>query len=117
MDKCDPVPPPQSNSKGFTRSSYVLRTGQPLLLTKELEAQLFEQGDLAQSGSASASWLGVPLRTPTRTIGVLVVQHYEKQDAYSQRDLEFLSAVGDQIALAIERKRAEVELRLAKESG
>jgi len=117
VDQCDPVPPPQSNSKGFTRSSYVLRTGQPLLLTKELEAQLFEQADLAQSGSASASWLGVPLRTPTRTIGVLVVQHYEKQDAYSQRDLEFLSAVGDQIALAIERKRAEVELRLAKETA
>ena len=117
VDKCDPVPPPQSNSKGFTRSSYVLRTGQPLLLTKELEAQLFEQGDLAQSGSVSASWLGVPLRTPTRTIGVLVVQHYEKQDAYSQRDLEFLSAVGDQIALAIERKAAEVELRLAKEAA
>jgi PAS domain S-box-containing protein len=117
VDKCDPVPPPQSNSKGFTRSSYVLRTGQPLLLTKELEAQLFEQGDLAQSGSVAASWLGVPLRTPTRTIGVLVVQHYEKQHAYSQRDVEFLSAVGDQIALAIERKRAEVELRLAKEAA
>ena len=115
VDKCDPVPPPQSNSKGFTRSSYVLRTGQPLLLTKELEAQLFEQGDLAQSGSVSASWLGVPLRTPTRTIGVLVVQHYEKQDAYSQRDLEFLSAVGDQIALAIERKRAEQELKRSEE--
>jgi PAS domain S-box-containing protein len=117
VDKCDPVPPPQSNSKGFTRSAYVLRTGQPLLLTKELEAQLFEKGDLAQSGSVSASWLGVPLRTPTRTIGVLVVQHYEKQDAYSQRDLEFLSAVGDQIALAIERKAVEVELRLAKEAA
>jgi len=117
VDQCDPVPPPQSHSKGFTRSSYVLRTGQPLLLTRELEAKLFEQGDLAQSGSPSASWLGVPLRTPSRTIGVLVVQHYEKPDAYSQRDLEFLSAVGDQIALAIERKRAEVELRLAKETA
>ena len=117
VDQRDPVPPPQSSSKGFSRSSYVLRTGQPLLLSKELEAQLFEQGDLVQSGSASASWLGVPLRTPTRTIGVLVVQHYEKQDAYSQRDLEFLSAVGDQIALAIEREAGEVELRLAKEAA
>jgi signal transduction histidine kinase/ActR/RegA family two-component response regulator len=57
------------------------------------------------------------LRTPTRTIGVLAVQHYEKEDVYSQRDLKFLSAVGDQIALAIERKSAEVELRLAKETA
>jgi PAS domain S-box-containing protein len=117
LDKCDSVPPPQPISKGFTRSSYVLRTGQPLLLTKELEARLFEQGDLVKSGSASASWMGVPLRTPTRTIGVLAVQHYEKEGAYSPRDLKFLSAVGDQIALAIERKSAEVELRLAKETA
>jgi PAS domain S-box-containing protein len=117
VDKLDSVPPPQPISNGFTRSSYVLRTGQSLLLTKEFEAQLFAQGDLGQSGSASASWMGVPLRTPTRTIGVLAVQHYEKEDVYSQRDLKFLSAVGDQIALAIERKSAEVELRLAKETA
>jgi two-component system sensor histidine kinase/response regulator len=115
VDKLDSVPPPQPISNGFTRSSYVLRTGQSLLLTKELEAQLFAQGDLAQSGSASASWMGVPLRTPTRTIGVLAVQHYEKEDVYSQRDLKFLSAVGDQIALAIERKRSETATRDAEE--
>ena len=117
VDKCDPVPPPQPITRGFTRSSYVLRTGRPLLLTKELEQQLFEQKDLAQSGSPFASWMAVPLRTPTRTIGVLAVQHYEKEGVYSARDLEFLSAVGDQIALAIERKGAEVELRLAKETA
>ena len=39
------------------------------------------------------------------------MQHYEKEGAYSQRDLEFLSSVGDQIALAIERKRAEEKLK------
>ena len=115
VDKFDPLPPPQPVGKGHTRTSYVLRTGQPLLLTKELEAQLFEQGEIAQSGSAAASWLGVPLRTPTRTIGVLAVQHYEKEGAYSHRDLEFLSAVGDQIALAIERKRADEELKQSEE--
>jgi PAS domain S-box-containing protein len=117
VDKCDSLPSPQPLANGFTRSSYVLRTGQPLLLTREREAELFGQGELAHSGSASASWMGVPLRTPTRTIGVLALQHYEKENAFTGRDLEFLSAVGDQIALAIERKRAEVELRLAKETA
>jgi signal transduction histidine kinase len=74
---------------------------------------MYETGEVQMSGSDSPSWLGVPLRTPARTIGVLAVQHYEKQGAYSQRDLEFLSSVGDQIALAIERKRAERELEEA----
>ena len=111
VDKFDPVPPPQPFGKGHSRTSYVLRTGQPLMLTEELKIRLFEQGEVKKSGSDSPSWLGVPLRTPTRTIGVLAVQHYEKQDAYSQRDLEFLSSVGDQIALAIERKWAEEKLK------
>ena len=117
IDKLDEAPPPLPISQGFTRSSHVLRTGRPLLLTKELEAELFDDAARASSGSPSASWLGVPLRTPSRTIGVLVVQHYEKEGAYSQRDLEFLASVGDQIALAIERKRAEVELVEAKETA
>ncbi|MDQ6912160.1 MAG: ATP-binding protein [Verrucomicrobiota bacterium] len=72
---------------------------------------MHESGELQLVGSDSPSWLGVPLRTPTRTIGVLAVQHYEKAGAYSQRDLEFLSAVGNQIALAIERKRADAKLK------
>jgi PAS domain S-box-containing protein len=111
VDKFDSVPPPQRVGKGLSRSSYVLRTGQPLLLTKELKARLHEQGELQLSGSDSPSWLGVPLRTPARTIGVLAVQHYEKEGAYDQHDLQFLSSVGDQIAMAIERKRAEEKLR------
>jgi PAS domain S-box-containing protein len=117
VDKCDSVPPPQPLRRGASRSSYVLRTGNPLLLTKELKSQLLEKGEVGKSGSDSASWLGVPLRTPTRTIGILAVQNYDKEDTYSQRDLEFLSMVGDQIALAIERKRAEAEIVRAKETA
>jgi PAS domain S-box-containing protein len=44
-------------------------------------------------------------------IGVLAVQNYERENAYSQRDLEFLSSVGDQIAFALERKRSEGRIR------
>lgn len=108
VDKFDPIPPPRPLGKGL--NSYVLRTGRALLLTEELKARLYRQGEVEKSGTSSASWLGVPLRTPSRTIGVLVVQHYEQASAYSQRDLEFLSSVGSQIALAIERKRAEENL-------
>nr|MBA3352249.1 PAS domain S-box protein [Blastocatellia bacterium] len=113
VDKVDPLPPPLLVGEGF--SSYVLRTGQPLLLTEELKTRMYEQGKFTKSGSDSPSWLGVPLRTPWRTIGVLAVQHYEKEGVYNQRDLEFLSSVGDQIALAIERKRAQEELKQSEE--
>ena len=115
IDKFDPLPPPHPVGRGHIRTNSILRTGKPLVLTKELEARLCAQGAIAKTGSAAASWMGVPLRTPTRTIGVLAVQHYEKEDAYSQRDLEFLSSVGNQIALAIERKRADDDLKRSEE--
>ncbi len=86
VDKFDPVPLPRPGGTGF--SSYVLRTDQPLLLTEEFKRQLYERGDVEEIGTAAASWLGVPLRTRSRTIGVLVVQDYEKENAYNQRDLD-----------------------------
>lgn len=109
VDKFDPVPPARPVGKGF--SSYILRTGKPLFLNRERTEEMYARGEVERSGTSSASWLGVPLRTPARIIGVLVVQHYEDEDAYDDRDLEFLTTVGSQIALAIERKRAEEALR------
>ncbi len=107
-DKFDTQPPPRPIGHGF--GSYVLKTGRPLLLTKELKKDLVDRGEAVLNGTPSRSWIGAPLRTPTRIIGVVVVQHYEIENAYSQRDLEFLSSVADQIALAVERKRVEVAI-------
>jgi PAS domain S-box-containing protein len=114
-DKFDPLPEPRPVGTNF--SSYVLKTSQPILLTEATKERMYEQGKVELSGTDSASWLGVPLRAPSGTIGVLAVQHYEEASAYTQRDLEFLSAVGDQIALAIQRKRAERELEQARDAA
>lgn len=113
VDNVDPIPAPLPAGTGF--SSFVLQTGEPLLLTKEIQDRMCEQGLVKKRGTESASWLGVPLRTPAGTIGVLVVQHYFEEGVYSQRDLEFLSAVGDQVALAIERKQIEAALQESKD--
>ena len=109
VDHYDVAPPPQKIGRSCT--AYVYRTGEPMLIPQNVFDRLVEQGDVELVGTPSPSWLGVPLRTPAATIGVLVVQHYEKESAYTERDLEFLSSVGGQIALAIERKRAETKIR------
>ena len=113
-DQRDAHPEPKIQGRGF--ASYILRSGVPLRLTRETRHRLEDEGEAEQIGSVSASWLGVPLRTPSGIIGVLVLQHYEDEDVYSERDLAFLTLVGDQIALAIERKRIEDELRKSEES-
>jgi len=105
VDQYDPPPSPEKMGNGC--SSYVFRTGEPMLIPAQRCRELVKAGGVELLGTPSCCWLGVPLRTPAAKIGVLVVQDYENEKAYSHRDLEFLDSVGGQIALAIERKRAE----------
>ncbi|MBZ5555412.1 MAG: PAS domain S-box protein [Acidobacteriia bacterium] len=112
VDQFDP--PPNPVKVGRSRTAYVFRTGQPIVMTERIFQGLVREGELELVGTPPAVWLGVPLRTLEETIGVLVVQHYSNPNAYSPRDLEFLTSVGNQIALAIERKRSEEEVLLQK---
>ena len=112
VDHHDSCPAPRALGKGF--SSYILRTAQPILLDRGLTEEFVRRGEVKKSGTTSASWLGVPLRTPARTIGVLVLQRYEDENAYTERDLEFLMSVGGQVAMAIERKRTEEALQISE---
>jgi two-component system cell cycle sensor histidine kinase/response regulator CckA len=108
-DQFDVAPPPQKVGRSCT--AYVYRTGRAMLIPQKAFDRLAASGEVELVGTSSPAWLGVPLRTPAATIGVLVVQHYEDENAYTERDLEFLSSVGGQIAYAIERKRAEERVR------
>src|SRR6266478_413008 len=112
-DQIDVAPAPQKVGRSCT--AYVFRTGSPMLIPQREFDRLAAEGEVELVGSPSPSWLGVPLKTPTATIGVLVVQHYHIENAYDIRDLEFLSSVGGHIALAIERRRSEEALRKNEE--
>jgi two-component system, cell cycle sensor histidine kinase and response regulator CckA len=112
VDRYDAAPPPDElQDLGRSCTSYVYRTGEAALISQTRFDQLASKGDVELVGTPCPSWLGAPLRTPAETIGVLVVQNYERDNVYTQRDLEFLSSVGGQIALAIERKRSEERAR------
>ena len=108
-DEFDSAPPPQKVGRSCT--AYVFRTGKAKLIPQSDFDALAALGEVELVGSPAPAWLGVPLKTPTATIGVLVVQNYQNEHAYDLRDLEFLDSVGGHIALAIERRRAEEELR------
>ena len=95
--------------KGLTE--YVLRTGQALLVTPEVQAELEQRGEVNLVGAPSIDWLGVPLKIGDRTIGVLVAQTYAPRVRYGEREKEILQFVSTQVAMAIERGRADAELR------
>ncbi len=113
VDRFDPPAPPSRLEKSIT--SYVYRSGEPLLLNQNLFNELAERGEVELIGTNSASWLGVPLKTSSGTIGVIAVQDYENPNRYSEHDKDFLASIASQIALAVERKRADKELSTARE--
>ncbi len=90
-------------------TSEVFRTGEPILLKKEdLETRAREKRLI---GTVPKTWLGVPLMTRTEPVGVMVVQSYSNPELYTQRDADILYSVSEQVALAVERKRAEAALK------
>ena len=113
VDQYDPPAPPSKLEDSIT--SYVFRSGNPLLLSQTSFDELAEKGEVKLIGTDSASWLGVPLKTSGRTIGVIAVQDYENNNRYSEHDRDFLASIAAQVALAIERKQAEEALRESEE--
>ena len=112
VDHYDPPGPPSKLENSLT--SYVFRSGEPLLLTQAQFDELAAQDEVELVGTEFGSWLGVPLKTPDRTIGVMAVQDYENPDRYSERDRDFMVSIATQIALAIEHREAAKHCARAK---
>ncbi|WP_163812115.1 response regulator [Pseudodesulfovibrio sp. JC047] len=71
----------------------------------------------AMIGSQAQAWLGAPLKIKGEVVGVMAVQSYTNPYQFSRRDVDMLTSVSEQIALAIERKGFEQDLRLTKEQA
>jgi len=102
---------PVSVPSGRSFTSYVIRSGKPLFVTDAEAQKLVDVGEIEIMGARSKVWLGVPLIIANEVIGALVVQSYTDPNLYNEKDLEILKFVSGQIAIAIERKRSQDELK------
>jgi PAS domain S-box-containing protein len=109
VDEQDSTPAPKPLGRGLTE--YVLRSGEPLLATPAVFEELVRRGEVELIGAPSLDWLGVPLKSGTTCIGALVVQSYNENARFGERDREILKFVSQQLAAAIEHKRYEEALR------
>ena len=98
-----------------TLTSFVIKTGEAQLVDVEREKDLTQQGEIEPVGAPCVSWLGVPLKHEGKTIGVFAVQSYTEEVFYTQSDAELLEFASDQIALAIDRRRHQDQLRSNQE--
>ncbi|MBI5804914.1 PAS domain S-box protein [candidate division TA06 bacterium] len=109
VDEVESHQPPRTLGLGLTE--YVLKTKSPLLITPQLYRELQEHKKLEAVGALFHNWLGVPLTTEGKIIGVLAVQSYNEGEQYDEIDRDMLVFVSDHIAEAISRKRGQEALQ------
>jgi formate hydrogenlyase transcriptional activator len=108
----DPIPIGAEWPRRGSRSGWVAEHGRPLV-TPDLRAddRFVEHAALAADGILSA--LSVPLRAAGRILGTLNVGSRDVA-RYDEGDAELLSAIGDQVVLAIQNLLAYEEIAALK---
>ncbi|MDQ7817235.1 MAG: GAF domain-containing protein [Melioribacteraceae bacterium] len=102
-------------------SKYVLDSGKMLLLKKntpEEKTKLGIKGKTTIPGTdVSKSLIIVPILLGSETKGLIIIENYEKEDAFTESDIRLLTTVANSMSVALENARLFKEtLRLLDES-
>jgi PAS domain S-box-containing protein len=103
--------PSMAMGKGIT--SEILKSPLPLLC-RTMEEQI-DHGAIISFGECE-SYLGVPLLAGKKAIGVLSVQHPERNQ-YTDTDLRLVSTIATNLGVAIENARLYTETLAAREAA
>ena len=94
-------------------TGLVVSERRPILLKKnDLEKLSAQKGVW---GPVPLIWMGAPLIVKDEIIGVVAVQSYLDSNLYNEQDLQVLSGISDQMAIAIDRMQAEESLKMSEE--
>jgi len=115
IDEKDEKPPGIIDYQDFEGSftNLVIESKQPLLLTPELEKQLFDHYKIKQFGARGTDWLGVPLLQNGLVIGVITIQSYNEKIRYSESDLNLLTFAAQHVVGAMVRLQDQQRLKNA----
>jgi len=101
---------PAGRPFGNALTEYIIRTGRPLLVPREVSAELRRLG-VDPVGREARSFLGVPMIAGDRVLGVIAVQDYEQEDVYTEEHRALLATFAAQAAIALENARLYEEAR------
>ncbi len=106
---------PSSRPLSGGLTEYVIKSKKPLLINRNLQKKCRQLG-ITPIGRNAYSWLGVPMIYKGIVEGVMAVQDYQKENAYSWEDELFLSNIAVKAAVVIANTRlVEEEMKRAKE--
>lgn len=95
--------PPFPLGEGLT--SIIIRSRQPLLLVEDTVNRSRALGAIITGDRPALSWLGVPMILGDNIIGAIVIQDLENEHGFDEEDMNLLSALASQVAVAINNTR------------
>ncbi|MCD6291134.1 MAG: GAF domain-containing sensor histidine kinase [Anaerolineae bacterium] len=96
-------------------AGWVATHGEPVICNDTGHDERFDSQVDAKTGYSTRSVLCVPLQVKGRIIGVLEVLNKRQPEGFNQQDMEWLSTLGVQAAIAIENARLYEDLRREQE--
>ncbi len=104
--------------KGLT--SHVIQSRQPLVINQNAAERFQELGAVFapnENEDTTKSWLAVPMVAGNRVIGVVTLENYERERAFSDADVRLLQTLANSMSVALENARLFDETqRLLKET-
>ena len=76
-------------------TSILIHTQQPLMLVEDAEKQADKLGAKIQ-GKLARSWMGAPMVVQGESLGALIVQDMDREQAFGDENLRFLTALANQ---------------------
>jgi PAS domain S-box-containing protein len=98
-------------------TSEVIKSGKTLLLNYDEAYEIIKKNNIIIKGKYPKSWLGVPLKIKEKVTGAIVIQSYNEEFGYTEKDKEVLAFISHQISISIELKKRETQLIKAKEKA
>ncbi len=90
---------------------YVRKRRKLTVLTDTELKKLIDKGEVEQIGPVTALWMGIPLISKEKFIGVMAFMNDNSRNAFSKKDEELLGFLSHQLALFIDRKKSEEKIR------
>jgi len=91
--------------------SHVLQELRTLYIAEGVGKAAPELGATALPGREPLSWLGVPILSGRRALGVLCVQSYDRERAFSDDDVRLLTTIASTVGAGIRNARLYGEAR------
>jgi PAS domain S-box-containing protein len=102
---------PREGIQGINFAKHaVTKFERPMFFYEDLIKQIIIRKNIIPDTVMPKVWLGVPLKLGEKIIGMIILQAFKDYKLYTKKDLELLSFISGQLAIAIKRSQNQEEI-------